>query len=127
MGKEFIWNLPPIGIASAISTEFELFGLQWIALIDEAAEFRLRLPWNEEEDQEMDFDLVAIRCFVEFVELKARYTMKGVFDAEHEERSWGNDRISIKAFHALETRTIRLQMDLIDVFKDGVNITDAFL
>ena len=112
---EFVWNLPPIRIEGAVSTEFELHGFEWMAMMNEEGEFRLRLLWNEE----MDIDVVSIRCFVEFVELQTRYTMKGVFTVDHEERSWGNDRISIDDFHALQTRTIRVQMDLIDMFKDG--------
>merc|ERR550525_28185 len=74
-------------------------------------------------EKEMDQRCVSIRCTFHVPELNVRYFNTMVFDKEHCDGEWGTDRVDMGNMPDVQHCTIRLKMEIVDVFDDGKCVT----
>merc|ERR550525_2221619 len=74
-------------------------------------------------EKEMDQRCVSIRCTFHVPELNVRYFNTMVFDKEHCDGDWGNDRVNWNQIQDVQSCTIKLSMEIVDVFNDGECLT----
>ena len=103
---------------------FVSFKLRWRIRVNPNGVISLKLLSN---DALFEFDVVAVRCFIQLGELEARYVMRGIFGRKDNERGWGNDRVSSQEFRKLDSFTVKLEMELIDVHHQKINVTQKFI
>ena len=122
IGKEQIANIP------AQSDVFVAFGVKW------RMDMILKGGDQDEEGQNVTVGLhllenalgkriVSIRCTFHVLELKVRYFTTMMFDAEHLDGDWGTGRVTLDKLQNLESCTIRLTMEMVDVYEDGMCVT----
>eukprot|EP01084_Bolivina_argentea_P169377 293634_1 len=70
--------------------------------------------------------VVSLRYSVYMVESNVRFSRSAIFTEKRLVESWGSERYSTKTFVSLETFTIELMMELVDVYDNGQNVTHKY-
>eukprot|EP01084_Bolivina_argentea_P186814 321916_1 len=126
--KEYIWNISEQKLNELrdnlieVSSRFNMYGLEWILSMDINGNIWISLVWNDK----MKCEVISTRCYVSLLELDARDTLKVIFAEDHNRISWGKEKILIDEFNELKKCTIIIEMELIDVYCEGENITPQF-
>jgi len=97
------------------SETFEFHGLEWMLHLSKEGTFTLHLQ-SERCGDSARF-VVCVRFGISLPELNTRVIVSGIFDENNKSRHWWTDRIEMKELMALDALTIRLKMELVDIFK----------
>ena len=112
-----------------VSELFELLGMKWSASL---------YPFGKEgelEDITIGLQLMegiadytmSVRLYFEIVELQKRYITTGIFDKQCTDIDWGDGRVLTEDIDKLGACTIRIGMELIDVYAADVCVTREYL
>merc|ERR1711879_305349 len=107
--REYTWNctLQFAVTRTFVDTKFSMFNLLWRTAISRLGNFELKLMTGRAKG---DYDVVSLRCFIEFTELDTRFVLKGIFDDQHRSVEWGHHRVRMDQFARLEKCTIKITM-----------------
>ena len=117
-------NLSDPGMESKV---FAAFGMKWRMQLSDR-----KVAVNEQEsadhvnvalyllEENMGSKLLSIRCSFSVPALSVRYFTTMLFDAEHKDGDGGTGRVLVEDLNDTESCTLRLVMELVDVYDDGV-------
>ena len=111
------------------SAAFEIFGIKWRLIL-----------WPNGKNEDVgdvciglrivdglnDYTL-SVRLYFEILELKKRYITSGIFDKERDDIDWGDGRIKTNDIKELKTCTVRIGIELVDVYKKCVCVVNDYV
>ena len=118
--REFVWmidgedldGLQNGGWMVQCVKEFKMWDKMWSLCIDRWGFITLTLM-----DQLKNDDVMALRCFINVIELNVKIVMKVILDSMNYTLSCGADRILRDKFKELKQCVIKVEMELIDNIK----------